>query len=243
MSYLVLGLALLVSVLLLARWATAVDPRSLARLVRVLGGAAALAVLGFVVLSGRVQWLLYALPFALPVFFHWRSNQIRRRNAQGPKPGQRSQVDTAWIHMELDHDTGAMQGTVRMGRFAGRELASMEPGELLELLDECGADPDSVGVLEAYLDRVHGPAWRGEEASRGGAGRRAGQDQGGRRGGVTGMSPQEAYEILGLAPGAGADEIKDAHRRLMAKLHPDRGGSNYLAAKLNAAKDLLLKRG
>ena len=130
-----------------------------------------------------------------------------------------------------------MTGTVTAGPYAGRDLPSMSLVELLDLLNGCADDADSVRVLEAYLDRIHGPEWRGGEAGAGGGEdgtRRASRAWGGA------MTTEEAWEILGLTPGAGPEDVKEAHRRLMAKLHPDHGGSTYLAAKLNQAKDLLL---
>lgn len=234
MPYLVLGIAILAGLLLLLRWATSADPRVLAWVVRVLAGLVALGVIALVAVSGRFVWIAYALPFLLPVFFHWRSSRIRAKNAAGPTPGQTSDVTTRYLRMSLDHDTGDMTGTVTAGPKAGQPLDGMSREDLLELLDDCADDEDSVRVLEAYLDRTQGPEWR-TEAGAGGGQRKSGQSPWGGA-----MTPEEAWEILGLAPGAGPDEVKQAHRRLMAKIHPDKGGSTYLAAKLNQAKDLLL---
>ena len=129
-----------------------------------------------------------------------------------------------------------MGGEVLEGEFAGRAIEDLSLAELLRLLAACAVeDPQSAQVLEAYLNRVH-PDWQAYVASAagGGDGRGAGP-------GAT-MDAAEAFRVLGLEPGAGEDAIKEAHRRLMANLHPDRGGSTYLAAKINEAKELLLRR-
>jgi len=141
--------------------------------------------------------------------------------------------------MTLDHDSGEMSGVVREGRFTGRGLEELSEEDLIALWRECRAEDDqSAAVLEAYLDRTRGEAWR----ARAGAGRARADGQGGGGPASSGghMTAEEAYEILGVAPGASDAEIHEAHRRLMQKLHPDHGGSNYLAAKINEAKDLLL---
>jgi DnaJ-domain-containing protein 1 len=134
----------------------------------------------------------------------------------------------------LDHDSGEMNGDVLMGRFEGRTLRTLSLAELLVLLGEARHDEDSVQVLTAYLDRYHGDRWRDEAASQDAHGRSGGAPKNGT------MSREEAYEVLGLAPGADAVAVKAAHHRLMSKIHPDLGGSTYLAAKINQAKDVLL---
>jgi DnaJ domain len=158
----------------------------------------------------------------------------------GPKrktPGQKSGVRTDALEMVLDHDSGQMEGTCLKGRFAGKPLSSLSRHELLQLLEELrGTDPKGALLLEAYLDR-RAPGWRD---LRSGASDREEPRQS--RGGRGGMSTNDAYEVLGLRPGAKEAEIRTAHRRLMMKFHPDQGGSTYLAARINEAKEILLTR-
>jgi hypothetical protein len=137
--------------------------------------------------------------------------------------------------MELDHDTGALSGAVLAGEFADRRLDDLTRDELSRLRAAClGSDLEGVRLLEAYLDRRFA-GWR-EDAERDPNGGRGPDFQNGA------MTEQEAYEVLGLQPGAGPDEVRAAHRRLMKALHPDQGGSTYLASRVNQAKDLLLNR-
>jgi hypothetical protein len=150
------------------------------------------------------------------------------KGAAGPSSGGASDVETRFLRMSLNHDTGAMDGVVLEGASKGRRLSELALDDLLDLLAVCRAqDAQSATVLEAYLDRVHGDGWR--NASHGGGG-----------GETTRMSPAEAREILGIEADASREEIIEAHRRLMQKNHPDRGGSTYLAAKINLAKEILI---
>jgi len=232
-AYLFIGVALLLSVLLIARFVAEADPRALAKGVRYGGGAAAAGVALFLVVSGRWPYIMAALGALLPLAMRWHAQRDRARSAHGPLPGRRSEVETAMLRMSLDHDSGEMSGEVRSGAFAGRRLAALSPEELMALLAECRRDDTaSVALLESYLDRRFGADWR-EEAEKAEKGRGAG-------GRGPAMTRQEALEILGLAEGAGPEQIKEAYRRLMMKLHPDAGGSAYLATKLNQAKELLL---
>jgi DnaJ-domain-containing protein 1 len=127
-----------------------------------------------------------------------------------------------------------MDGKVLEGALQGSDLSNLSLEQLLSLLDECRVDGDSLNVLQAYLDRQH-EGWRehyGEKDEGKGAG-----SPGVASGNLT---RQQAYEVLGLDSGASREEIIDAHRKLIQKMHPDRGGSTYLAARINEAKDQLM---
>ena len=227
-----IGLLALALVLWLLKSFARTDPKYLIRVGRTAGGIVALAGAAFLGVRGQLSvavplgvtglGLLGWLPTGASGL--WRSD---RKSA-----GQASQVRSNFLAVELDHDTGAMSGEIIAGPLAGTKLDQLELSTLVSLLGEF--DPESRDLLAAYLDRRH-PRWR-EDAQGDAAAGNGGPARSGK------MSKEEAYQILGLEPGASADEIGRAHRGLMKKLHPDQGGSTYLAARVNEAKDVLLRR-
>lgn len=240
MAYFLLGCALLVLLLLAGRQLALANPRNLAIAVRKMGGVAAIAAAGFLILRG-------ALPLAIPLAVFGLS-LIRRGSGFGlgdpfgsarRAPGQKSHIKTDRLEVELDHDSGHMEGKCLAGRFSGRPLSTLSDREAMELLAELHQEgAPEAAVMEAYLDwRL--PGWR-EEGSTSGTESEAGRR---RANGAQRMSAEEAYKVLGIGPKASEEEIKRAHRRLMMKNHPDQGGSTYLAARINEAKEVLLGRG
>ena len=145
--------------------------------------------------------------------------------------GQVSRVRSTFVEMEMDLDSGAMRGIIIAGAREGTQLEALDVPTLIAFLADI--DEESRALLAAYLDR-RDPAWRehAQSDTATGLGRAAGGP----------MSHQEAYQILGLEPGAKAEEVVSAHRTLMKRLHPDLGGTNYLAARVNEAKDTLLRQ-
>ncbi len=224
-------------VLALALWAlnsfTKVDPRTAAAVLKAGGGLGALALAGVLGVRGRLDvaiplgltglGLLGWLPWSIPGF-----GARSRKSA-----GQVSRVRSAFVEMELDHDTGAMRGRILAGRHEGVTLDALDLATVIGFLVEI--DEESRALLMAYLDRRE-PRWR--EHAHGDAETGAGRTAWG----SAKMTEEEAYQILGVQPGASAEEIGRAHRSLMKKLHPDQGGSTYLASRVNEAKDVLLRR-
>ena len=236
MFFLLLGGLALIAFIVLARSFVKADPQILARNLRRLGGALlGLGALGLT-LTGRFNIAIVLAPFALALltggrFWPGGWPSMGSRNWPGGSTKQVSRVSTEWLEMELHHDTGVMDGAGRKGAFAGASLGVLDRAQLTGLLQQLRADAESTRLLETYLDRRFGPDWR--DATRGQAGQRGNNAR-------SGMSRAEALRVLGLAEGADETAIRAAYHKLMLQNHPDRGGSDYLAAKINEAKDVLL---
>lgn len=233
MAWLLYGLLALGVLLLLARWFVAADPGRVVAALRWLGIAAIAAAAAF--LAARGLWALLA-PLAFGAMYFLRRSR-RHGGAWGHgygsqgSTGRTSEASTATLTMTLDHDTGELDGKVHEGPFSGRSLADLTEHELQEFRRYCDqCDPESLHLIEAYLDRRLGPDWR----------QRADDGPSPEPSSAGAMTREEAFAVLGLEPGASAEEIREAHHRLMKRLHPDQGGSTFLATKLNQAKDLLL---
>jgi DnaJ-domain-containing protein 1 len=223
-------------VLLLSMWAanafSKADPKQAARALRAIGGGAALLLAAFLLFRGEIGVAIPVGVFGLGLL-GWVSMPATFAARTQRSTGQASRVRTAFLEMELDHDSGNMNGRVLAGSHQGASLDALDRATLVKLLVEI--DDDSCDLLATYLDRRE-PGWR-EYAQRD-----AGAAGGTRRAATGKMTEEEAYQILGLQAGASAEEITRAHRSLMKKLHPDQGGTTYLAARINEAKDVLLRR-
>ncbi|MGE4063377.1 MAG: DnaJ domain-containing protein [Rhodospirillaceae bacterium] len=242
MTPLLLGAAVVVAIYFLLKWYSEASVKQIKSSAKWIGATILILGIGILAATGR----LGAAFGLLMAFFAWAWRVFHMVNAArhftgmfrsfgfgqgfGAGPASDSRVTSAYLDMTLDLGTGAMDGEVTAGRAQGRRLSGMPLDDLLALLNEVAADVDSARLLEAYLDRAH-PDWR--ETT--GAGPSAPPPA------AAGMSREEALRILGLQDGATVADVKAAYRKLMGQLHPDKGGSDYLAAKVNQAKDFLLK--
>ncbi len=224
-----------------------VQPATLARAIRTFTATfAALAGTGLL-LTGRFGLAIITVGAAIMALralrnngssgYGWAGTGSGGSSGHGHQ-GRTSEIVTDMLAMTLNHQTGDLEGDVLKGPFTGRSLGSLGLQDLLQLLMDCQRDdPRSVPLLETFLDR-HQPDWRHHVA---GDRDDSGQDQSGPAS-DTAMDRATACSILDISQTASDEEIKEAHRHLMNKLHPDHGGSSYLAAQLNQAKDVLLRR-
>lgn len=229
MVYVLIGVLALVLVSWLLRLFVNADPTRLAQVVvpfgLALGASVSILGLGFGFIARSPPLVLVGVGAGGASWYGLQ--RYRRRKAQsGPHV---SEVETDYLSMRLDHDSGTMSGMVRRGRFQGRELSELAEEELIELWRSCRVeDAQAASLVEAYLDRLK-PEWR-----------TAAEGMQAPRGGSDAMTREEAYAILGLKPGASDADVRAAHHRLMKGVHPDHGGSTYLAGKLNRAREVLL---
>lgn len=217
------------------------SPQDRAKFLKLAALYGAVGILLFLILTGRLHGLFALLAAFVPLIqrvIMLRSAYSMFKNWQGPvqgsKTGQTSDVKTRYFNMTLDHDTGEITGNVLRGTYKGYSLVDLDIEQLGELWIECRRkDHQSASVLETYLDRMRPEEW--EEYAQEYAEHE--QTQGTQS---QNMTRAEALEVLGLEEGATREEIIQAHRTLMQKNHPDRGGSTWVAARINQAKDLLL---
>ncbi len=231
MAYFLTGVALLGLLLLGGRAFVGTDPRTLVRIIRYAVGFI-LVVIGVVLaVAGRFGMGLIFVALGISAISTGRIGPIDL-GGHGRSAGTASTVRSRYLRMHLDHDSGSLAGEVLAGAFSGQMLDELDEATLMKFRDEIATDQESLSLLEAYLDRRM-PGWREDVEADGAAGT-------GRTADAGSMTDQQAYEILGLAPGASEAELRAAHRRLMKQVHPDRGGSTFLAARINEAKDWLL---
>ena len=238
MPTLIAGVVAVILLYSLLQMFRAANPVILARAIKIGGGVVALAVAAFTGIKGE---LAVAIPLGIfgagllgwsPFGASGFGNIGRMFGGSSTRsPGQTSQVRSQFLDMTLDHDSGQLSGQIVAGPHAGHDLGEFDLAQLTPMI--ASFDAESVALFESYLDRRF-PAWR--QNAQGDAARGQGRAPSGGK-----MTDEEAYQILGLQPGASRDEIGRAHRALMKKLHPDQGGSTYLAARINEAKDTLLR--
>ena len=229
MRFLLLALVL-TGVFLFLRWQYRQSPRRLYSWLAAIAGIGLIAL----VVTGRAHWLVGVVGGILPflgkaaILLRWLPFLSWARRAYGPASVH---LQTAWLDVTIDRASGAIDGTVRQGEFAGRKLSRLDLPQLEALLRACQGDPQSVALLRTYLSRTRA-GWQDR-----GPGERAGTDDFEE----AAMSAETAAQILGVPAGAPESEIRAAHRTLAQKLHPDRGGNDYLTRKINQARETLLK--
>lgn len=200
-----------------------------------IGLSTAAILLVLLAVTGRIHWIGAMigamLPFirrAIPLlirYFPMIQHYQKTRTRPPPSAGNCSQVQTSILNMTMDHDTDRLYGEVISGPYTGSQLDAMALEQLQQLLDYCHQqEHDSVKLLVRYLNHRFGNQWQNTTPP----------NHNGE------IDPEAAYAILGLKNGASREEIIQAHRKMMQKMHPDRGGSDYLAAQINRAKDILL---
>jgi len=244
--HLVIGFLSVLLLFSLIRYGLNCNAKQRRQLVYIIAMGLAGTVLLLMLVTGRIHYLAAIaaaiLPFIkklpgllryIPLFKYLKQ---QTHSSSGSSSSNQSSVETSLLKMTLNHATGEMDGEVLEGDFKGERLKTLSQQQLF-LLYQLALEQykDSIAVFDAFLDRHIGKNWRelAEQYSH-----RFDDDN--TQEVSSEMSVSQALQILDLEEGATKEEVQEAHRRLMQKLHPDRGGSNFLAAQVNLAKDILL---
>jgi hypothetical protein len=230
MGYVLLGLVAVLAAAGGWRVYSGLRPAARAGLLRWgLGGGAALLTVGLVFVR-RIDVATFTGAAAFSILRYGRLGPFTLGGGDVSADNV-SKARSRYFALTLDHDSGAVSGRIVAGQFGGRDLTELGEMETRALFEEIAADADSIALLESWLD-ANRAGWREyfEETAGASGAPKSEADQ-----------TTEAYAVLGLRPGATADEIRKAHRELMKGVHPDHGGSSYLAAKVNEARDRLLR--
>ncbi len=237
---LILLIAFLIAVSIIIQMVKNTPPKDRKKTYWKIGGAVVAIMLVLLVLTGRVHWIgaivaavIPLLQRLWPLIIRFLPGLIQHHQQAAANNIQRQfkhadSVQTSLLKMQLNRDNNSLHGEVISGPYAGQALDQMDMQQLQALLKYCYlGDIDSAKLLIAYLQQRFGNTWQTQQQSAADS-----QD----------MTEKEALALLGLEPNPSRQEISKAHKRLMQKVHPDRGGNDYLAAKINQAKDLLMKR-
>ena len=230
-------IVILSGILLAGRWYISANPATLVKVLKwTLIGTILTAIMFFIV-SGRFSLAFATVPALLPWLMRLRqavrlakSFNHMSKKASNSKSGQTSRITTKYLDMKLDHDTGILSGQVIHGKFYGQNLSDLSDQHLVQLFDELELyDIESIQILLSYVSRER-KDWRAHSK------KSYKNEENGP------MTEKEAYDILGLELGVPEKDILNAHKQLIFHLHPDKGGSTFLASKVNQAKDTLLNK-
>ena len=235
MPRLILAVAIIATLVYITRRINRLPPKARKKAFVQLGLTVTVLFVLFLTVTGRLHWIGAALTGALvllrqllPLIIRFIPTWLSYRGSSiGSSSSKTSTVASRFLRMNLDHETGKMSGQVLEGEFEHWELDEMERSQLESLLSYCSKnDPDSARLLESYLtQRFPDESFDNQQPYSESSSQ---------------MQRAEALSILGLEGEPDSEAIVNAHRHLMQKLHPDRGGNDYLAAKINQAKDILL---
>jgi len=245
--HIIIGFLAALLVFSLIRYGINSSPKQRRQLAYIIAIGLAASVLLLLLLTGRIHFLAAvvaaAIPFAkklpallryVPLFRYLKQQLGRPKHVDSDNA---STVVTSLLTMSLEPSSGKIDGEILLGEFKGALLTQLSLPQLFTLY-QLATDQyaDSVPVFDAFLKRHVGAEWRKKAAQFGYQFEELNVPADNSE-----MDVSQALQILGLAEGASKQEVLDAHRKLMQKLHPDRGGSNFLAAQVNRAKDVLLE--